>query len=92
MLAATCLAEVSRVLGADGVFVCISHGHPNLRLQVLEKPEYGWSVSVHTVAKPMLKLLKEHISALSGSDGVDGDEKVYHYVYVCQKGGFVSRN
>lgn len=79
-MVAKCLSEISRVLGNEGVFVCISHGPPNTRLQILDRPEYGWSVSVHTVPKPMLKAVKDHVIP----DGQDED-RVYHYVYICVK-------
>jgi hypothetical protein len=79
-LAAKCLSEISRVLESGGVFVSISHGAPNTRMQILDRPEYGWTVSVHTVPKPMLKAVRDHISP----DGAD-EERVYHYVYVCAK-------
>ena len=79
-LVAKCLSEISRVLSSEGVFVCISHGPPNTRLQILERPEYGWSVSVQTVPKPMIKAVKDHVVP----EG-QGDERVYHYVYICVK-------
>ena len=79
-MVAKCLSEISRVLASNGVFVCMSHGPPNTRMQVLDRPEYGWSVSVHTVPKPMLKAVKDHVIP----DGQD-EERVYHYVYICAK-------
>ena len=76
ILASKCLLEISRVLQPKGVFICISHGHPNIRMQVLEKPEYGWQVTVHNVPKPVLKL---------GRENVQEEENVFHYVYVCRR-------
>lgn len=81
-LAAKCLSEISRVLAPGGVFVCISHGHPNARMSILDRAEYGWTVSVQNVPKPMLKLMKDHL--LSEGNG-EGEERVYHYVYICVK-------
>lgn len=81
-LASKCLAEISRVLSSNGVFVCVSHGHPNTRLNVLDRSEYGWTVSVHNVPKPMLKLMKDHI--ITEGTG-EGEERVFHYVYICVK-------
>lgn len=79
-LAAKCLSEISRVLTPNGVFVSISHGPPNTRLQILDQAQYGWSVSVQTVPKPMIKAMRDHVMS-----DVDSDERVYHYVYVCTK-------
>ena len=79
MLAAKCLSEISRVLEPNGVFVCMSHGHPNIRMQVFDKPEYGWRVSVHNVAKPMLKFMKP-----ATNEEEENEENSFHYVYVCQ--------
>jgi ubiquinone/menaquinone biosynthesis C-methylase UbiE len=81
-LASKCLGEISRVLQAKGVFACISHGHPNTRMSILDRPEYGWTVSVQNVPKPMLKLMKDHM--LPEGNG-EGEERVYHYVYICVK-------
>ena len=72
-----CLAEISRVLAPEGVFICISHGQPSTRLQIFDKAEYGWSVQVETIAKPMLKLMKEQ----------EDEERVFHYIYICKKKG-----
>jgi hypothetical protein len=79
-LVAKCLSEIARVLISDGHFICISHGPPSTRIQILDKPEYQWTVTVHTVPKPILKALKEHV-ILDGQD----DERVFHYVYICTK-------
>eukprot|EP00392_Amoebophrya_sp_AT5.2_P006378 g6390.t1 len=48
------LTEISRVLDPKGVFVSVSHGQPNYRLTYLQRPEYGWDVTVHTVEKPRM--------------------------------------
>ena len=37
-----------------GVYISISHGQPAYRLTYLQRPEFGWDVRVHTVAKPMM--------------------------------------
>ena len=74
ILAGKSLSEISRVLRPSGVFICISHGHPNIRLQVFDKPEYGWEVSVFDVPKPVLKILKE-----------EDETNLFHHVYVCRK-------
>ena len=72
------LSEVSRVLAPEGVYIAISHGQPSYRLTYLQRPEFGWTVKVHTVQKPMM--------GMSSSLSTDDKENV-HYIYVCIKGG-----
>jgi ubiquinone/menaquinone biosynthesis C-methylase UbiE len=38
------LSEVARVLKPGGVFVIITYGEPDSRLEHLESPRYGWTV------------------------------------------------
>ena len=83
VLAAKCLGEISRVLSPEGTFVSVSHGVPDNRLEILQKPEYGWSVSVVTVPKPMWNLLKDANPKSSEND----DSRIYHYIYICKKRG-----
>ena len=70
--------EASRVLKPSGVFFIVSYGPPDHRLPHLEKEDYGWQVTVHTVPKPT-------VSAAVVPDTADASS--VHYVYVCQKGG-----
>ncbi|KAF4696120.1 hypothetical protein FOZ60_002350 [Perkinsus olseni] len=71
------LSEISRVLNpSKGVYICISHGQQSYRLTYLQKPDFQWSVKVHTVAKPMMGM----------TSAIGGDEKDdVHYIYVCTK-------
>ncbi len=69
--------EVSRVLKPDGVFLIVSYGIPDNRLQYLQEETYKWRVSVHTVPKPSC-------SSLVAAD--PKDKANVHYVYICQKG------
>jgi SAM-dependent methyltransferase len=71
------LQGVSQVLGPNGVFLCVSHGQPSYRLTYLQRPEFGWSVKVHTVQKPMMGM-----TVSLASDDKDN----VHYIYVCMKG------
>merc|ERR1719324_143652 len=71
------LQEVSRVLQPNGVYICISHGQPTYRLTYLQRPDYGWTVKIFTVQKPMMGM-----TASLSSDDKDN----VHYVYVCIKG------
>ena len=80
ILAAKCLSEISRVLSPEGTFVCVSHAQPANRLEVLQKPEYGWTVTVASVPKPMWRDTKD-----PASSGQPDDSRVYHYIYICKK-------
>merc|ERR1719362_2740112 len=48
------LSEISRVLWPDGVYIAVSHGQPSYRLTYLQRPEFGWTVKIFTVQKPMM--------------------------------------
>ena len=76
--AAKMCQEVSRVLKPSGTFMIISYGVPDNRLSYLENEDYGWTVTVHTVAKPT-------VSATAVPDTKDANS--VHYIYVCVKGG-----
>ena len=76
--AAKMCQEVSRVLKPNGTFMIISYGVPDNRLSYLENEDYGWTVTVHTVAKPT-------VSATAVPDTKDANS--VHYIYVCVKGG-----
>eukprot|EP00937_MAST-01D_sp_MAST-1D-sp2_P000458 g458.t1 len=76
--AAKMCQEVSRVLKPTGTFMIISYGVPDNRLSYLENEDYGWTVTVHTVAKPT-------VSATAVPDTKDANS--VHYIYVCVKGG-----
>lgn len=76
--AAKMCQEVSRVLKPSGTFMVISYGVPDNRLSYLENEDYGWSVTVHTVAKPT-------VSATAVPDTKDANS--VHYIFVCVKGG-----
>ncbi|TFJ86816.1 hypothetical protein NSK_001904 [Nannochloropsis salina CCMP1776] len=78
--------EVSRVLKADGIFIVISYGIPENRLQYLQEEAYSWRVSVHTVPKAQLDGLPSSSNPAEGdrADGTFGGSA--HYVYICEKG------
>ena len=65
--------EASRVLKPDGVYIMISYGLPEARLNYLENESYGWTVTVHTVPKGV-------------GDAKEGDPDSFHYIYCCKKG------
>lgn len=74
------LTEISRVLHKNGVYLCVSHGQPTYRLTYLERPEFGWKVTVQTVQKPMMGM-----TASTGT-GQSDEKDAMHYIYTCQKG------
>ena len=77
-------SEVSRVLKPCGVFLIISFGVPDNRLNYLAKEDtYSWTVATHTVAKPSVSA-----SAVPSAEDANG----VHYIYVCSKGGSVENS
>ena len=75
-------AEVSRVLKPGGVFVCVSYGVPENRLQYMENDDYGWRVTVKTLPKPT-------ISATGAPDATDPTQS--HIVYILQRNAGAAR-
>ncbi|CAD8192011.1 unnamed protein product [Paramecium pentaurelia] len=73
------IQEVHRVLGPKGVYLAISYGLPEHRLQYFEKPEYDWNVIVKQVHKPT-------ISTSIAITNEDKDAPNAHYIYICTKG------
>ena len=72
-------SEITRVLRPTGVFVIISYGVPDNRLNYIDKEDiYSWTVTTHTVAKPTVSA-----AAVPSAEDANG----VHYVYVCSKGG-----
>lgn len=69
-------SEVTRVLKPNGVFFIVSYGTPDNRLSYIENDEYGWKVTVHTVAKPTVSA-----TAVDTKDATN-----VHYIYACVKG------
>ena len=67
--------EVRRVLKSSGVFFCVSYGPPEFRLNYFSAEECRWSVDVGQLEKPGEE-----------EDG-DGEDKQFHYVYVCKSVG-----
>lgn len=48
------LGEIYRVLSANGVYIMITFGSKENRLQYLEKPEFDWSIKVQELPKPTI--------------------------------------
>ena len=72
-------SEITRVLRPTGVFIIISYGVPDNRLNYMDKEDiYSWTVTTHTVPKPTVSA-----AAVPSAEDANG----VHYVYVCSKGG-----
>eukprot|EP01027_Heterolobosea_sp_BB2_P013939 GEZU01020062.1.p1 GENE.GEZU01020062.1~~GEZU01020062.1.p1 ORF type:complete len:140 (+),score=36.32 GEZU01020062.1:182-601(+) len=69
---AAMLSEISRVLKPGGKYLVISYAKPPNRLQFLEKPEYRWTITIETIAKPTITTLPQ-------------DTPHVHYFYCCEK-------
>ena len=76
------LSEISRVLSTKGVYICVSYGIPEHRLQYLNKPEFGWDV-----LNPV-NVYKPTISTSISLSNEDKDSPNYHYIYICKKVNF----
>lgn len=48
------LAEIYRVLAQNGVYIMITFGSKEQRLQYLEKAEFDWGIAVHELPKPTI--------------------------------------
>lgn len=73
------LTEVYRVLGGNGVYMLISFGSPESRLDHLRRKEFEWGIWVHKLPKPT-------ITAQISQANTEKEEKNFHYIYICIKG------
>lgn len=70
------LLECSRVLGAVGTLVIVTHATPENRLAYIEDPGFGWNIDVHKIPKPIL----------TGANPPSSESAKFHYVYILGKG------
>lgn len=75
----TFLNEIHRVLNANGVYVCVTFGHPESRLPYFSKKEFEWTVFTQKVPKPAIS--KDSVVAAKEAD----DNNNYHFVYIMRK-------
>ena len=73
------LNEIHRVLSPNGVYICITYGVPENRLQYFTKKDYEWSVFTQKVAKPTIS------TSTVISAGEKDDYKNFHFIYVMRK-------
>lgn len=67
------------MLGPNGVYLMVSFGNPESRLDHLKKKEFEWGIWVHRLMKPT-------VTAQITPSNVEREDRNYHYLYVCVKG------
>ena len=72
------LSEIYRVLSPTGVYICITYGLPEQRMDYFRKPDFYWNPIQHKIAKPTIST-----SAVVATE--DKNEKNFHYIYVMRK-------
>jgi ubiquinone/menaquinone biosynthesis C-methylase UbiE len=70
------LREVDRVLSEKGIFICISYGDEEHRINFFKNQD--WSVKVEKIAKPN-KIISSNINP------DEKDDKNFHHVYIMNK-------
>jgi len=68
------MQEISRVLKPSGVYVVVSYGQPDYRLNYFDKPEYNWNI-----------LPAQHVPKPTVSNVEDQDPANVHYIYIMTK-------
>ena len=80
------LNEVSRILKPDGLYMMISFGLEEHRMDILRPPSnpdaYGWKITVQKVPKPTVS---GTVPALIANEADGGEASGFHYVYLCEK-------
>ncbi len=66
------------MLSPTGVYICITYGLPEQRMDYFRKPEFYWNPIQHKIAKPTIST-----SAVVATE--DKNEKNFHYIYVMRK-------
>lgn len=46
-----CMNGIYNTLSNRGIFICVSYGTKDMRMEYIEKPEFNWKISVYQVAK-----------------------------------------
>ena len=75
------LDEIYRVLSANGVYICVSYGLPDMRLSYFNK--YDWKTTIQKVTKPTVSV-KTVIDA-DVKDKQEADN--FHFIYILKKEG-----
>lgn len=69
---------IYKTLMNRGIFICVSYGTEDMRMEYLEKPEFDWKISVYRVAKKTINTSEIVIAE-------NEDDQNFHWVYVCRK-------
>ena len=72
------LKEIYRVLKPNGVYICMTYGLPDQRLEIFKRPEFRWSPIIH-------KVTKTTISTQQVVAAEDKNDKNFHYIYILKK-------
>ena len=73
------LNHVHRVLSPEGVYICITYGVPENRVNYFNKKEYEWTVFTQKAAKPTIS------TSTVISAGEKDDNKNFHFIYIMRK-------
>ena len=76
--AAQMLSEIHRVLAPNGVYICVSYGVQQQRMNYFQSSDFDWTVSHHMVAKPT-------ISTSSVVSAQQHEDRNFHWVYIMRK-------
>ncbi|KAK8828963.1 hypothetical protein WA538_000966 [Blastocystis sp. DL] len=68
------LLEVNRVLKKDGVYICITFGMPENRMDYFQKSPLKWKIT-------HIPLPKKVVSTQSSQAGIEYS----HHIYICRK-------
>tara|TARA_B110001450_G_C17483093_1_gene425072 strand:+ start:351 stop:722 length:372 start_codon:yes stop_codon:yes gene_type:complete len=75
------LDEIYRVLSANGVYICVSYGLPEMRLSYFNK--YDWKTTIQKVTKPTVS-----VKTVIDADVKDKQEaENFHFIYILKKEG-----
>lgn len=72
------LSEIHRVLSPNGIYICISYGTKESRINYFNNSRYDWVPFTHMVTKPT-------ISTSSVVAAESKDDKNYHWIYIMRK-------
>ena len=73
------LNEVHRVLSPHGIYINITYGVPEQRLQYFNRKEYDWTVFTQKVAEPTISTSAVVVA------GEKDDNKNFHFIYIMRK-------
>ena len=78
------LKEIHDVLVPGGIYICLSYGNLDARLQYFENRKYNWKVHHETIQRP----------TLPGRDNRQyaDDDRNYHWMYFMRKKDGPQRN